>query len=56
MQAFQPCRDILGCCTVCLTDYTTTVERIDLRDVIREPQTVSTINIGGDKFIYSQLT
>lgn len=30
---FCACRDVLGFCTVCLTDYTTTVERAEVREV-----------------------
>jgi hypothetical protein len=30
--SFRTCRDELGSCTVCLTDYTTTVERAQVRE------------------------
>jgi hypothetical protein len=30
---FRPCRDVPGSCTVCLTDYITTIERARVREI-----------------------
>lgn len=34
------CQDEPGFCTVCLTDYTTTVERVEVREVIRPEKAI----------------
>lgn len=37
--SFKACRDVLGSCAVCLTDYITTVERAQVREVFYSPHT-----------------
>lgn len=41
---FRACRDVLGACTVCLTDYVTTIERAEVKEITMSDYEVSFIS------------
>ncbi|KAL7805367.1 hypothetical protein V8C44DRAFT_228413 [Trichoderma aethiopicum] len=41
---FRACRDVLGACTVCLTDYVTTIERAEVKEITMPDCEVSFIS------------
>ncbi|PON26709.1 hypothetical protein TGAM01_v204210 [Trichoderma gamsii] len=43
---FEECRDVLGFCTVCLTDYVTTIERAKVREITRSETSKYRVSVG----------
>jgi hypothetical protein len=43
-QPFRTCRDVLGFCTVCLTDYSTTIERAEVRETYEDMKIVPVVD------------
>jgi hypothetical protein len=42
---FQSCQDVLGSCSVCLTDYTTTVERAKVREIYQSTKDKDRVSV-----------
>ena len=52
---FQPCRDVPGSCIVCLTDYTTTIERAKVRKITQSETSKNKVSIVGSLYDHTEL-
>ncbi|KAK1236796.1 hypothetical protein MKX07_005915 [Trichoderma sp. CBMAI-0711] len=52
---FRACRDVLGACTVCLTDYVTTIERAEVNEITKSNYGLSLIDAAYGRVLSARL-